>query len=87
MPSNIDSVSAIQDITDAIRATTAFLSPPDIQQYVKLGFLIVFLGGVGGIGPVQLLTGIGNVDTDNPVMDEPGSNTASFTILLVLSIC
>jgi len=82
MPSNTDSVTAIQDITDAIRATTAFLSPPDIQQYVKLGFLIVFLGGVGGIGPVQLLTGIGNVDTDNPVMDEPGSNTASFSDML-----
>lgn len=82
MPSKTDSVAATQDITDAIRATTAFLSPPDIQQYLKLGFLIVFLGGVGGIGPVQLLTGVGNVDTDNPGTDEAGPNAASLSDML-----
>jgi hypothetical protein len=78
MPSNTsaDSLAAIQDITDAIRATTAFLWPPDLRQYLKLGFLIVFLGGVGGIGPVQLLTGLGNVDTDTPGTDEAGPNIA-----------
>lgn len=44
------SLHAIDDIGDAIDATKAFLTPVSVRQWLKLAFVVLFLGGGGGGG-------------------------------------
>jgi hypothetical protein len=44
------SLHAIDDIGDAIDATKAFLTPVSLGQWLKLAFVVLFVGGGGGGG-------------------------------------
>lgn len=58
---------ALQDIDDAIAATRSFLWPFDLGTWLKLAFVVFFLGGSGSVNPTQF----GNT-TSNTTPSDPG---------------
>jgi hypothetical protein len=44
---------ALDDIDDAIDATRSFLWPFELSRWMKLAFVVFFLGGSGGGSPIQ----------------------------------
>ena len=55
------SLHAIDDIGDAIDATKAFLTPVSVRKWLKLAFVVLFLGGGGGGGFNQVRS-LSNLD-------------------------
>jgi MFS family permease len=58
---------ALQDIDDAIAATRSFLWPFDFGRWLKLAFVVFFLGGTGSANPAQF----GNT-TSSTTPSDPG---------------
>jgi hypothetical protein len=56
---------AVDAIDDALEATRAFLWPFDRGRWARLAVVAFFLGGVGGVNPLQLGSGTGG-GTDAP---------------------
>ena len=60
-------IYAFDDIDDAVDATRAFLWPFDLGTWVKLAFVVFFLGGTGAVNPFQFA----NTTTGGP--SDPGT--------------
>lgn len=64
------SLYAFDGVEDALAATRAFLLPFDLRRWLKLAFLMFFIGGAGGTNPMQFgNTGGGSVP------NQPGGGT------------
>ena len=65
-------LAALDDIDDAIDATRSFLWPFDLGRWLKLVFVVFFLGGTGFVNPVQFggSGSPGDVTGDTP--SDPG---------------
>ncbi|MFD1526356.1 DUF7544 domain-containing protein, partial [Halolamina salina] len=50
-------LSALEDVDDAIDATRSFLWPFDLGRWLKLAVVVFFLGGTGTVNPVQFSGG------------------------------
>ncbi|MFB6186392.1 MAG: hypothetical protein ABEI86_05940 [Halobacteriaceae archaeon] len=48
---------ALDDIDDAISATRAFLTPLNLNRWAKLALVVFFIGGAGGMNPLQFSGG------------------------------
>ncbi|WP_053947001.1 DUF7544 domain-containing protein [Halolamina sediminis] len=59
---------ALENVDDAIDATRSFLWPFDLGRWLKLAFVVFFLGGTGAVNPFQF--GGGTSSTESP--GEPG---------------
>ncbi|WP_435117979.1 DUF7544 domain-containing protein [Halolamina sp. C58] len=61
-------LSALENVDDALDATRSFLWPFDLGRWLKLAFVVFFLGGTGAVNPVQF--GGGSPPSGTP--NEPG---------------
>jgi hypothetical protein len=67
-------IYAFDDIDDALDATRAFLWPFDLGTWLKLAFVVFFLGGTGSVNPVQFGSNVPS--TGGPTDPETPTSTA-----------
>jgi hypothetical protein len=59
-------LSAVGSLEDAFAATRAFLWPVDRGRWARLVVVTLFVGGVGGVNPLQFQFGTGGGSTPDP---------------------
>lgn len=86
-------IYAIDDIDDAIDATRSFLWPFDRWRWAKLALVVLFIGGIGGMNPLQFGGGTpgtdvtetsGNLGTPESFASIGGSELALIAALTAL---
>jgi hypothetical protein len=83
---------ALDDIEDAIDATSAFLWPVDRGRWLRLAVVVFFAGGVGGFNPFQF-SGSGtsstptspDVSTTTPTTDLPSLGGPEVAVIAVIA--
>ncbi|MFC7027209.1 hypothetical protein ACFQJ5_05735 [Halomicroarcula sp. GCM10025324] len=71
---------AVGNIDDAIDATKAFVLPFELRRWLKLAFVVFFLGGGGGTGGIQNIGNLGNIGDGGGPGGPGGGATGGFSL-------